>query len=125
MNVGRQVGVPRRRRMTEMAASVSADEAEYVVDGFAVGRDAAGEAVEKDGFDVEGDLHQFEHQPGDGGEIVAAVALRADDAAAVFDLGDPADRLCGIVRAGNLFRGKVAGRFQRCGELPHGRKRSA
>lgn len=67
-----------------------ADEAEHVVDGVAVSRDAAGEAVEKNHLDVERDLHQLECQPSDGRQFVASVALRADDAAAVLDLGDPA-----------------------------------
>lgn len=51
-----------------------------------------GEAVEKNHLDVERDLHQLECQPSDGRQFVASVALRADDAAAVLDLGDPADR---------------------------------
>ena len=88
------------------------------MDGVAVGRDAANEAVEKDDFDVEGDLYQFEHQPDDGREVVASVALCADDAAALFDFGDLPDGLCGLVRAGNLLRREIAGCFQGGGELP-------
>ena len=41
------------------------------------------------------------------GRVGPADALRADDAAAVLDLGDPADRLCGFVRAGNPLCRKV------------------
>ena len=98
-----------------------ADEAEHVVDGVAVSRDAAGEAVEKNHLDVERDLHQLECQPSDGRQFVASVALRADDAAAVLDLGDPADRPCGFVRAGNPLCRKVPRGFQGRGKLLYGR----
>lgn len=57
----------------------------------------------------------------DGRQFVASVALRADDAAAVLDLGDPADRPCGFVRAGNPLCRKVPRGFQGRGKLLYGR----
>ena len=77
--------------------------------------------MEKNHLDVERDLHQLECQPSDGRQFVASVALRADDAAAVLDLGDPADRPCGFVRAGNPLCRKVPRGFQGRGKLLYGR----
>jgi len=45
----------------------------------------------------------------------------ADAAAAVLDLGDPADRPCGFVRAGNPLCRKVPRGFQGRGKLLYGR----
>ena len=97
------------------------DEPEQSVDGVAARYDAADEAVEENHLDVEGRLQQFEHQPYGRGQLVGAVALRADHAAAPFDLGDLTDDLQGLLRAGNLLGREMPGGPQRQRQLFHGR----
>ena len=97
------------------------DKPEQSVDGIAARYDAADKAVEKNYLDVEGRLQQFEHQPYGRGQFVGAVALRADHAAAPFDLGDLTDDLQGLLRAGNLLGREMPGGPQRQRQLFHGR----